>query len=90
MMTRGQNTRLTDQETVQLGGAYEHLVHLSLAARLSNQITEPTEDAIDLLPKRWKRPVERKFGSNTIRDLLRDLTFEEAEMRKKFLPVEGC
>jgi len=90
IMTRGQNTRLTDQETVQLGAAYEQLVHLSPAARSSNQLTEPTEDAIDLLPKRWKRRVDRKFGSNTTRDLIRDLTFEQADMGKKLHPVEGC
>jgi O-succinylbenzoate synthase len=89
IMTQGENTRPTDQETIQLGGACENLEHLSLAARLSKQLAEPTAEAIDPLPRPCKRRLERKFGSDTIRDLIWDLTVEEAEMEKQFSPVEG-
>jgi len=88
-MARGENTGLTEQETVQLGLADENLEHPSLAARLSNQLAEPIEEAIDLSPKPWKRRLERKFGSDTIRDLIQDLTDEEAEMEKKSSLVAG-
>ena len=37
IMAQGENARPADQVTVQLGGAYENLEHLSLAARLSKQ-----------------------------------------------------
>ncbi len=56
---------------------------------MSNQLAEPIEEAIDLSPKPCKRRLERKFGSDTIRDPIQDLTDEEAEMEKKLSPVAG-
>jgi hypothetical protein len=37
----------------------------------------------------WKRGLERKQGSDTIRDLYLNLTDEETEMEKRFSPVKG-
>ncbi len=50
---------LSDQELAELRWAYEHLEHPSLAARLSNLLAYPIEEGLSLLPKRWRKRLER-------------------------------
>ncbi len=50
-MTQGDNTRLSSREMMELRWSYQNLEHPSLAARLSNLLAEPIEEAISLLPK---------------------------------------
>jgi hypothetical protein len=50
---------LTEQESAELRWAYCHLEHPSLAARLSDVLASPIEEGLALLPKRWRKRVER-------------------------------
>jgi hypothetical protein len=65
MMSQGDNTGLSDHEMVQLRWAYENLEHPSLAARLSNLLAEPIEEAISLLPKAWKSRLDETLRANS-------------------------
>lgn len=64
-MSQGDNTGLSDHEMVQLRWAYENLEHPSLAARLSNLLAEPIEEAISLLPKAWKSRLDETLRANS-------------------------
>jgi hypothetical protein len=66
-MTQAANTGLTEHEMVQLRWAYRNLEHPSLAARLSNLLAEPIEEAISLLPKPWKRRLDEILKANSYR-----------------------
>lgn len=66
-MTEGDNTILTAGEMRQLRWAYENLEHPSLAARLSNLLAEPIEEAISLLPKTWKKRLDKTLKANSYR-----------------------
>lgn len=66
-MTQGDNTGLTDQEMMQLRWAYKNLEHPSLAARLSNLLAEPIEEAISLLPMAWKKRLDKVLRANSYR-----------------------
>lgn len=66
-MTETESTQLTDGEMTQLRWAYENLEHPSLAARLSNLLAEPIEEAISLLPKPWKRRLDETLKANSYR-----------------------
>jgi len=50
---------LTEQESAELQWAYQHLEHPSLAARLSDVLASPIEEGLALLPKKWRKRVER-------------------------------
>ena len=50
---------LTEQESAELLWAYKHLEHPSLAARLSDVLASPIEEGLALLPKKWRKRVER-------------------------------
>ncbi|MEA3274243.1 MAG: EcsC family protein [Pseudomonadota bacterium] len=58
-MTNGVTSRLTDEAVAELRWAHKHLEHPSFAARLSDLLASPFEEAIALLPKTWKRRVDR-------------------------------
>ena len=58
-MTETTLSGLSDQETAELRWAYRHLEHPSLAARLSDVLASPIEEGLALLPKKWRKRVER-------------------------------
>lgn len=58
-MARAKGAKLSDQERAELAWAYEHLEHPSFAARLSDLLAVPIEEGINLLPKNWRRRLER-------------------------------
>ena len=55
---------LSDQELEELRWAYQQLEHPSLASRLSSKLAEPIEDIIDLLPKNWKKYLDKRLKRN--------------------------
>lgn len=57
-MTQGGAARLSDHEMIELRWVYQNLELPSLAARLSNLLAEPIEEAISLLPKAWKSRID--------------------------------
>ena len=61
--------RLTDPEMVELRWAYQNLEHPSLAARLSDVLASPIEEGLKLLPKTWRRRVEKTTEANMHRTL---------------------
>jgi hypothetical protein len=66
-MKPGDNTRLSDREMMELRWAHQHLEHPSLAARMSNILAEPIEEAISLLPKTWKKRLDKTLKANSYR-----------------------
>jgi len=64
-MTQDAGILLQDGEMDELRWAYNNLEHPSLAARLSNLLAEPIEEAISLLPKDWQKRWNRTLKSNT-------------------------
>lgn len=61
---------LSEQEMTELRWAYVNLEHPSLAARLSNLLAYPIEEGLSLLPKHWRRRLER-LSELSIRKSLR-------------------
>jgi len=66
-MTQGDNARLSKREMMELSWAYQNLEHPSLAARLSNLLAEPIEEAVSLLPKTWKTRIDKTLKANSYR-----------------------
>lgn len=64
-MTQETGILLQDAEMEELRWAYTNLEHPSLAARLSNLLAEPIEEAIGLLPKSWQKRWNRTLKANT-------------------------
>ncbi len=64
-MSQGQH--LSAGEMNELRWAYRNLEHPSFAARLSNLLAEPIEEAISLLPKRWKQRFNKTLKANSYR-----------------------
>ncbi len=64
-MPQGESITLSRREMAELRWAYENLEHPSLAARLSNLLAEPIEDAISLLPKTWKKRLGNALKTNS-------------------------
>jgi hypothetical protein len=60
---------LTEQETTELRWAYKHLEHPSLAARMSDVLALPIEEGLSLLPKRWRRRLQRTAEASVYRSL---------------------
>ena len=58
-MTRKKSQALSEQHQAELRWAYKHLEHPSFAARLSDLLASPFEEVMSLLPKTWKRRVDR-------------------------------
>jgi hypothetical protein len=58
-MNKPQNSVLSEQEQLDLRWAYQHLEHPSLAARLSNLLATPIEEGLALLPKNWRRRLDK-------------------------------
>jgi len=53
----------------ELAWAYERLEHPSLAARLSDVLASPFEEAMKLMPRRWKRRMDYAVETNMYRTL---------------------
>ena len=66
-MTQVDETILTRREMRELQWSYENLEHPSLAARLSTLLAEPIEEAISLLPKNWKKRLDKTLKENSYR-----------------------
>ena len=67
-MTADETDRtLADSEMEELRWAYKQLEHPSLAARMSNLLAEPFEEAISLLPKDWQKRWDKTLTANTYR-----------------------
>ena len=66
-MTQVDETTLTRREMGELRWAYDNLEHPSLAARLSTVLAEPIEEAISLLPKNWKKRLDKTLKANSYR-----------------------
>ncbi|MEN8165990.1 MAG: EcsC family protein [Pseudomonadota bacterium] len=60
---------LSKQETADLRWAYQHLEHPSLAARLSDVLAVPIEEGLSLLPKGWRRRLDRTAETSIYRSL---------------------
>ncbi len=68
-MTDVITTGLSQKETTELSWAYQHLEHPSLAARLSNLLAAPIEEGLSLLPKHWRRRLDRTAEASIYRSL---------------------
>jgi hypothetical protein len=53
----------------ELAWAYERLEHPSLAARLSDVLASPFEEAMKLIPRRWKKRLDHAVETNMYRTL---------------------
>ena len=53
----------------ELAWSYERLEHPSLAARLSDVLASPFEQAMKLLPRHWKQQLDRSVETNMYRTL---------------------
>lgn len=60
---------LSELESADLRWAYQHLEHPSLAARLSDLLAVPIEEGLALLPKGWRRRLERTAETSIYRSL---------------------
>jgi len=58
-MMNGAGTGLSDEELAELRWAYKHLEHPSLAARLTSRLASPIEEGLSLLPKTWRRRLDK-------------------------------
>lgn len=58
-MTNGARELLSDEESADLRWAFQHLEHPSLAARLTSRLASPIEDGLDLLPKTWRKRLDK-------------------------------
>ena len=58
-MMNGAGAVLSDKELAELRWAYQHLEHPSLAARLTSRLASPIEDGLALLPKSWRRRLDK-------------------------------
>jgi len=58
-MTNGAGTGLSNEALAELRWAYKHLEHPSLAARLTSRLASPIEEGLGLLPKTWRRRLDR-------------------------------
>jgi len=68
-MAASEQTRLSDEEMAELRYAYQHLEHPSFAARLSDLLASPIEEALTLLPKDWRRTLERTSQASVYQSL---------------------
>jgi len=80
-MTDHATGALSEQEMAELRWAYENLEHPSLAARLSNLLAYPIEEGLSLLPKRWRRRLERASELSVRRSLRFAITSMDAARR---------
>ena len=55
----GTSTLLSDEELAELRWAYKHLEHPSLAARLTSRLASPIEEGLALLPKTWRKRLDK-------------------------------
>lgn len=58
-MMNGAGAVLSDKELAELRWAYQHLEHPSLAARLTSRLASPIEEGLALLPKSWRRRLDK-------------------------------
>ena len=63
-MRNGPGHRLSDEELAQLRWAYQHLEHPSLAARLTSRLATPIEEGLNLLPKSWRKRLDKATESS--------------------------
>jgi hypothetical protein len=50
---------LSDEELAELRWAHTHLEHPSLAARLTSRLASPIEEGLSLLPKTWRKRLDK-------------------------------
>ena len=62
-------SRLSNQEIAELRYAYQRLEHPSFAARLSDLLASPIEEALSLLPKHWRRNLQHTAQASIYRSL---------------------
>ena len=62
-------SRLTEEEQIELRYAYQNLEHPSFAARLSDVLASPIEAGLVLLPKNWRKSLERTAQMSIYRSL---------------------
>ena len=60
---------LSDKEMAELRWAHKHLEHPSLAARLSDILASPFEEAFKLLPTTWRRRLDKSSQASIYRML---------------------
>jgi hypothetical protein len=65
-MNQDQPAPLSEQETRELHWAYESLEHPSFAARLSSLLAMPIEEGMKLLPRHWRKRVERTAHASVL------------------------
>ena len=68
-MRNGPGHRLSDEELAQLRWAYQHLEHPSLAARLTSRLATPIEESLNLLPKTWRKRLDKATESSVCASL---------------------
>lgn len=68
-MTDDSTANLSEEEDAELRWAYQHLEHPSLAARLSDVLAMPIEEGLSLLPKRWRRRLDRAAEASIYQSL---------------------
>ena len=68
-MAKARTAGLSDQEMAELRWAYQHLEHPSLAARLSSLLALPIEEGIALLPKTWRRRLDKTVQASAYQTL---------------------
>jgi len=65
----GAGTGLSDEELAELRWAYKHLEHPSLAARLTSRLASPIAEGLSLLPKTWRRRLDRSAEASISQSL---------------------
>jgi hypothetical protein len=63
------HTQISEEEMAELRYAYQNLEHPSFAARLSDLLASPIEEALTLLPKKWRKSLERASYASIYRSL---------------------
>lgn len=65
----GSGAGLSDEELAELHWAYKHLEHPSLAARLTSSLASPIEEGLGLLPKTWRKHLDRSAEASISQSL---------------------
>lgn len=68
-MEKKTKIQLADEELAELRYAYQNLEHPSFAARLSDVLASPIEEGLALLPKNWRKALERTAHASVYRSL---------------------
>jgi hypothetical protein len=88
-MRNGPSHLLSDEELAELRWAYQHLEHPSLAARLTSRLATPIEEGLNLLPKSWRKRLDKAAETSvcvSLRLAVRSLTKLDAAGANTWLP----